>query len=284
MERTDRFVTVEDTEIHYSAWGDETAPPVVCAHGLSRVGRDFDPIARSLADTYRVLCPDMPGRGLSEWADDPATEYTDEAMVRLVVDFCDTLDLDSIRWIGTSMGGGLGMALAGGPLADRITHLVVNDISPDPTNDADTDALGRIVEYVPNPPRVDTVTELEAYYRETYESLFSEMTDEEWRRFTVTSMRRTDDGQVTSAYDPRIIESLTEDSSETDADPWEVWEAILADIFIVHGTESGILPPEALDEMLERQPDTEVLDVECGHAPALNVDEQIEPIRDFLAR
>jgi pimeloyl-ACP methyl ester carboxylesterase len=282
MERTDCFVTIDDTEIHYSAWGDETAPPVVCAHGLSRVGRDFDPIARRLADNYRVLCPDMPGRGLSEWADDPATEYTDESMVKRTVGFCDALDLDSIRWIGTSMGGGLGMALAGGPLADRISHLAVNDISPDPTNDADSEALGRIIEYVPDPPVVDTATELEEYYRETYESLFSEMTDEEWRRFTVTSMRHTDDGQVTSAYDPRIIESLSGEDNNTGADPWAIWENIPADIFIVHGTESGILPREALDEMLERQPNAETLEVNCGHAPALNVDEQIEPISDFF--
>jgi pimeloyl-ACP methyl ester carboxylesterase len=283
MDRTDRFVQVDGIEIHYSAWGDETAPPVVCAHGLSRVGRDFDPIARRLADSYRVLCPDMPGRGLSEWADDPAMEYTDEVMVERTVGFCDALDLDSIRWIGTSMGGGLGMALAGGPLADRITHLVVNDISPDPPNDADSEALGRIIEYVPDPPIVDTVTELEAYFRETYESLFSEMTDEEWRRFTVTSMRRTDDGQVTTAYDPQIIQSLSEgEDEETSADPWEIWDAISAEIFILHGTNSGILPDDALEEMLERQPDAETLEVDCGHAPALNVDEQIKPINEFL--
>lgn len=278
MGRTDQFVQVDGTEIHYSAWGDETAPPVVCAHGLSRVGRDFDPIARRLADTYRVLCPDLPGRGLSEWADDPATEYTDEAMVELTIGFCDTLNLDSIRWIGTSMGAGLGMALAGGPLADRITHLVVNDMSPDPPNDADSEALGRIMKYVPNPPVVDTVTELEEYNRETYESRFSEMTDKEWRRFTITSMRRTDDGQITTAYDPQIIV----EGEETAVDPWEIWDAISAEIFILHGTDSGILPRDVLDEMLERQPESETLEVDCGHAPSLNVDAQIEPINGFF--
>lgn len=293
MERTDRFVTVDGVELHYSAWGDESAPPVICAHGLSRVGRDFDPIARRLAGTYRVLCPDMPGRGLSEWCDDPE-RYTNRALVELLVDFCDTLDLESIRWIGTSMGGGLGMALAGGQLADRITHLVVNDISPDPIRDADREALGRIVEYVPEPPTVATVTELEAYYRETYEPVFSEMTDAEWRRFTVTSARRTDDGRITPAYDPRIIESLDEEDEEeegkekgegesTEPDAWEVWDSISAAICIVHGTESGILPPEPFEAMLERQPSAETLEVDCGHAPALNVDEQIEPIAAFFS-
>lgn len=292
MERTDRFVTVDGVELHYSAWGDASAPPVICVHGLSRVGRDFDPIARRLAETYRVLCPDMPGRGLSEWCDD-TEQYTNRALVERLVDFCDTLDLESIRWIGTSMGGGLGMALAGGPLADRITHLVVNDISPDPIQDADQEALGRIIEYVPDPPIVATVTELEAYYRETYGPFFSEMSDAEWRRFTVTSARRTDDGRITPAYDPRIIESLDEggengeereeENGKPTEDAWEVWDAISAAVCIVHGTESGILPPEPLDAMLERQPSAETIEVDCGHAPALNVDEQIEPISDFFS-
>lgn len=277
MERTDRFVTADGIEIHYSAWGDEGTPPVICAHGLSRVGRDFDPIARHLAG-YRVLCPDLPGRGLSEWCDDPAM-YTDRAMIELIVEFCDRLGLESIRWIGTSMGGGLGMALAGGPLADRITHLVVNDVSPDPACDADEEALERIIEYVPDPPIVGTITELEAYYRETYEQPFSEMTDSEWRRFTVTSARRTDDGRITPAYDPRIIESLGDGSTAA----WDVWEAISADICIVHGTESGILPGEALEAMLELQPAAKTIEIDCGHAPALNVDEQIEPIREFFS-
>lgn len=274
-----RFVTVDGTELHYSEWGDETAPPVVCAHGLSRVGRDFDPIARDLSDTYRVLCPDLPGRGLSEWYSDPAG-YSNQAMVELLTEFCDVLDLESIRWIGTSMGGGLGMALAGGPLADRITHLVVNDISPDPVHDADEEALGRIIKYVPHPPTVSTVTELEAYYRETYGPFFSEMTDAEWRRFTVTSARRTDDGRITPAYDPRIIESLDEDAS---GDPWTVWESISAAICIVYGTESKILPREPLEAMLEHQPTAQTVEVDCGHAPALNVDEQREPIAEFFS-
>lgn len=283
MERTDRFVTIDGIELHYSAWGDESAPPVVCAHGLSRVGRDFDPIARRLAGSYHVLCPDMPGRGLSEWADDPATEYTNAAMVERCVGFCDALDLDSLRWVGTSMGGGLGMVLAAGPLAERISHLVVNDISPDPTSDADEEALGRIVEYVPNPPVVDTITEMETYIRKTYEPFFSTMSDAEWRRFTVTSARRTDDGRITSAYDPRIVESVTaEESDDSTPDPWEIWEAISANVFIVHGTESGILPQEAFERMCDLQPHAETLTVDSGHAPALNVEEQIAPIREFF--
>ncbi len=281
MERTDRFCSVDGIELHYSEWGAASAPPVVCMHGLSRVGRDFDPIARRLADTYRVLCPDLPGRGLSGW-DDP-TAYTSEASAARMVGFCDALGLESIRWIGTSMGGGLGMALAGGPLSDRITHLVVNDVSPDPIHDADDQALARINEYVPQPPTVDTVTTLEAYYREIYEPRFSEMTDTEWRRFTITSARRTDDGRITPAYDPRIIEAL-ETTTGTETDPWAVWDGITADVCIVRGTASGILPQESFERMTDHQPTAKTITVDCGHAPALNTDDQIDPIEAFFAQ
>ncbi|MFC7046722.1 alpha/beta fold hydrolase [Halobacteriaceae archaeon GCM10025711] len=115
MARSDQFVTVDGTELHYSAWGDEDAPPVVCVHGLSRVGRDFDGLAARLEDEYRLVCPDMPGRGLSEWADFPEAEYSPEAMSALLVAFVDELDIDTMRWVGTSMGGMLGMGLAAGP-------------------------------------------------------------------------------------------------------------------------------------------------------------------------
>lgn len=280
MTRADRFVTVEDLEIHYSAWGDEDDPPVVCVHGLSRVGRDFDPIAAALADTYRVVCPDMPGRGLSEWSDFPEEEYTAEFMAGLLVGFCETLGIETMRWIGTSMGGALGMALAGGPLADRITHLVVNDVGPGPAEDEEADeGIDRIVEYLTNPPAFDRLSELEAYYRDVYEP-FSEMTDEEWCRFTTTSARRRDDGRVTPNYDTRVVEPLL---TADDGDQWEAWDAIEADVFVLHGKESDILSQATFEEMKERKPDAKTLEIDCGHAPALNVDEQIEPIRAFLA-
>lgn len=283
MPRSDHFVTINGLEIHYSEWGAPDAPPVVCAHGLSRVGRDFDPLAAALEDEYRVLCPDMPGRGWSEWPEDPAA-YTNESMIGVLIGFCDTLGLDSLRWVGTSMGGGLGMALAGGPLADRVTHLVVNDVSPDPAGGAKEEALNRIATYVGDPPVRDTVAELEAYYREVYGARYSAMTDEEWWRFTVTSVRRTDDGKITRAYDPRILSALggNDESAEEGPGPWDVWTAIEADILILRGRDSEILPNAPYERMLELQPNAETVEVDCGHAPALNVPAQTEPIREFF--
>lgn len=283
MARTDCFLTVDDVELHYSAWGDPDDPPIVCVHGLSRVGRDFDALAAALEDEYHVVCPDMPGRGWSEWPEDTAA-YTNEAMAELLVGFCDTLGFEEVRWVGTSMGGGLGMALAGGSLADRISHLVVNDVSPDPTGDAEEAALERMVNYVGDPPTVDTVTELEAYYRELYEGRFSTMTDEEWMAFTLRSARRTDDGGITREYDPRILEGLggDGDADEGGPDGWTIWDEIDADLMVVHGEDSEILPTPVYEKMLERRPDAESIEVDSGHAPMLNTHEQIEPIREFL--
>lgn len=287
MTRTDRFLTVDGIELHYSAWGDPDDPPIVCAHGLSRVGRDFDALAAALENEYRVVCPDMPGRGWSEWPEDTAA-YSSEAMAERLVGFCDELGFEELRWIGTSMGGGLGITLAGGALADRISHLVVNDVSPDPTGDAEEAALERIVDYVGDPPTVDTVSELESYYRELYEGRFGAMTDEEWTAFTLRSARRTDDGGITRAYDPRILEGLVGDADGEDGgeeggpDGWARWGGIDAELMVVHGEDSEILPTPVYEEMLERRPDAESLEVDSGHAPMLNTPEQIESIREFL--
>lgn len=278
MPRNDRFTTVDGLEIHYSGWGDSADPTVLCVHGLSRVGRDFDPLARGLADDYHVVCPDMPGRGLSQWADDPREWYTNEAMLSVLVTLVDGLGVDSLRYVGTSIGGGLGIALAAGPLADVISHLVVNDFPPDPEDDADEEAVERILEYVSNPPTFDTVTGLEAHFEDLYRGRFSELSGAEWRRLTVTSARRTDDGGVTPGYDPGIV--VEADDDEPGPDPWDLWASIDAELLVLHGEDSGILPGDAYERMLEVQPDARGMAVDCGHAPALNTAEQIGAIRD----
>ncbi|MFD1513323.1 alpha/beta fold hydrolase [Halomarina rubra] len=280
MTRTDEFVTADGMELHYSAWGESDDPPVVCVHGLSRVGRDFDALARRLAEEYYVVCPDMPGRGLSEWADDPDA-YTGTALGERCVAFCDALGFEELRWVGTSMGGQLGMGLAAGPLADRMTHLVMNDVGPAPAEDEDAaEGIERIIDYLSDPPAFDRLTGLEGFYRESY-ATFSDMDDEEWRTFTVTSARRTDDGQFAPAYDPAIVEPLLTEDLETD--PWGVWEAIDVPTLVYRGETSDILAESTFDEMEARRPGIETKTFECGHAPVLNVPEQTTPIERFLA-
>lgn len=274
---THRYVTLDGTELHYAEWGDADAPPLVCVHGLSRNGRDFDSLAAALADDYRVLCPDMPGRGESEW---DLTRYDPASLSSLLVRFHEELGLESVRYLGLSMGGQLGIGLAAGELADRIERLVLVDIGPSAVEDEDAEAgIDRIIDYLTNPPSFDRLTELEAYFRDVYDT-FSPMTDAEWRRLARTSARRTDDGRYTPNYDTRVVEPLlTADSP----DQWALWDAVDAPVLVIRGERSDILSAETLSEMVERKPETETLIVDCGHAPALNVPEQTEPVREFLS-
>jgi pimeloyl-ACP methyl ester carboxylesterase len=275
---THHYRTLEGTEIHYTEWGDPDATPLVCVHGLSRTGRDFDPLAEALADEYRVLCPDMPGRGESEWDPDA---YDPESLGAVVVAFFETLELESAHYLGLSMGGQLGIGLVPGPLEDRVEKLVLVDVGPNPADDdAADEGIDRIVEYLTNPPTFDRFTDLEAYFRDVYDT-FSEMSDAEWRNLARTSARRTDDGQFTPNYDTRIVEPLL--MADTDADQWALFDAIEQPVMVVRGTDSDILAEETFEEMRERKPEMETLTVDCGHAPALNVPEQTDPVREFLS-
>ena len=150
---THRYVTLDGTEIHYTEWGDPDATPLVCVHGLSRHGRDFDPLAAALADEYRVLCPDMPGRGESEWDPD---QYDGASLSAIIVGFFEELGLTDAHYLGLSMGGQLGIGVVAGPLADRVRRLVLVDIGPDPDDDDTADeGVQRIIDYLTNPPAFD---------------------------------------------------------------------------------------------------------------------------------
>ena len=153
MSHKSQYVTCANREIHVTVWGAENADTVIMWHGLARNGRDFDAIAAALSDRYRVLCPDTVGRGLSQWAEDPVREYCLGFYGDLALDLVKAFDLEKMRWLGTSMGGALGIMLAAGPLKERITHLVINDIGP-ALSDA---AVGRILNYAGNPPVFSTM-------------------------------------------------------------------------------------------------------------------------------
>lgn len=281
MTRTDAFVTVDGTEVHYTDRGESDAPLVVCVHGLSRTGRDFDPLARRLAsEGYRVVCPDMPGRGRSEWADDPESEYSWAGLLDTLRAFCETFEREAIRYVGTSMGGLLGMLLADDDDAVTVSHLVCNDIGPVFVHAED--GIERIVDYLTDPPAFDTYTELEDWYRETYGTMNAQ-TDAEWRRFTLTSARRRDDGRVTRDYDERIVAALLESNLAPD-EAWAMWESLDPPVFAIWGHESDVLTEPTVAEMRERRPDVEWLELDCGHPPGLNVAEQLDPVVAFLAQ
>lgn len=283
-----RYRVVDDLELHTVERGDPADPPVLCMHGLSRVARDFDPLARALADEYRVIALDLPGRGESEWAADPE-RYRVEQTAALVAAFCRERglgDSEPLRIVGTSLGGRIGLHLAGDHLAERVSHLVLNDTYPEPSVERverggeDSEGLDRILEYLTNPPTFDRVSELEEYVRETYE-VMAPQTDAEWRRMARTTARRTADGQLTPNYDVRVVEPVFEEGEEIDERP--LWREAPCEAMVVRAAESDVLSAPTHERMLAERPSARSLEVPGGHPPPLNVPEQVEPVRDFLA-
>jgi pimeloyl-ACP methyl ester carboxylesterase len=266
----------EDREIHYTEWGAQHRETVIAWHGLARTGRDMDDLAAHLAQRYRVICPDTIGRGLSQWSPQPETEYCLAFYGRLAVALVDRLRLDSFHWLGTSMGGAIGLHAAAGPLKGRIRRLVLNDIGPQ-LGEA---AVARIRAYAGNPPQFERLSELEAYFRTVYKP-FGWLSDEQWRRLAETSARRLPDGGLSPHYDPRMVMQF--ERHPRDYDQWEAYDAIDVPTLCLRGETSDLLLPETAEEMRRRGPRAVVVTIAgCGHAPALNVPEQFALVERFL--
>jgi len=271
------YLVCEDREIHYTEWGAGNREAVIAWHGLARTGRDMDDIAARLASRYRIICPDTLGRGLSQWSPRPEREYCLEFYARLALSLVDQLGLERFHWIGTSMGGALGIRLAAGPLRSRIRRLVLNDIGPQ----LGAEALQRIRAYAGKPPQFARVSELEQYFRTIYRP-FGWLSDEQWRRLAETSTRRTADGGVTPHYDPKM--ALQFEHHPRDYDQWEAYDAIRVPTLCLRGEQSDLLLPDTAEEMRRRGPKATVATIKgCGHAPALNVPDQQNLVERFLS-
>ena len=271
------YVPLNGYEVHYAEWGASDAPPVILWHGLSRTGRDFDELAHDLSDTYRVICPDTIGRGLSQWSARPDAEYCFAEYARLALALADALSLGRFRWVGTSMGGALGIAAGATTLKGRISHFVSNDMGPT----LPPGPFERIQTYVGNPPDFATMGELEAYYRTIY-APFGAHTDAQWRRMAETGMRRLANGRITLHYDPALVRQLK--NFPTDFEQWEAYDALDLRMLVLRGVTSDLLLPDVAQAMTTRGPRARIVEIPgCGHAPGLNVPDQIQIVREFLA-
>jgi pimeloyl-ACP methyl ester carboxylesterase len=270
------YLVCEGREIHYTEWGAGNPATVVAWHGLARTGRDMDEIAAHLSARYRVICPDTIGRGLSQWSPAPEQEYCLDFYARLAVSLVDQLGVRELSWLGTSMGGAIGIRLAAGALKGRIRRLILNDIGPQ----LGETAVQRIRSYAGNPAQFDRLSELEQYFRSIYRP-FGWLSDEQWRHLTETSARRTTEGKLTPHYDPKMVLQFTHHPQ--DYDQWEAWDAIDVPTLCLRGESSDLLLPEVADEMRSRGPRAVVVTIPgCGHAPALNVPDQFALVERFL--
>ena len=270
------YLVCEGREIHYTEWGAPQAPALIAWHGLARTGRDMDDIAAHLAPRYRVICPDTIGRGLSQWSPEPTREYCLDFYGRLAVSLSNHLKIQDCYWLGTSMGGALGIRLAAGPLKGRIRRLILNDIGPQ----LGAAAVERIRAYAGKPPQFERMSELEQYFRTIYKP-YGWLSDEQWRRLTETSARRTHDGKLMPHYDPSMVMQF--EHHPRDYDQWDAYDAVQCPALCLRGEFSDLLLEETAREMQQRGPRAEVITIAgCGHAPALNVPEQFTLVERFL--
>jgi len=277
MTPASRYLACEGREIHFMEWGAGHRDTVVAWHGLARTGRDMDELAAHLSARFRVICPDTIGRGLSEWSPVPEREYCLEFYGRLAVSLLKNLGIETCAWVGTSMGGAIGLHLAAGALKGRIRRLVLNDVGP---KIADA-AVERIRAYAGKPPRFDKVSELEQYFRAVYKP-YGWLSDAQWRRLTETSTRRLPDGGVTPHYDPDMVLQFVHHPQ--DYEQWEAYDRIDVPTLCLRGESSDLLLAQTAEEMRRRGPRAVVVTIPgCGHAPALNVPDQLNLVERFLS-
>ncbi|MBI1209103.1 MAG: alpha/beta fold hydrolase [Azospirillum sp.] len=262
--------------VAYTEWGVRSAArTVVCVHGLTRNGRDFDLLALDLVERARVACPDVVGRGRSGWLANPDLYGYPQYLADMAA-LIARLDVEKVSWVGTSMGGLIGLLLAAQPNSP-IERLVINDVGPF----VPKSALERIGDYVGADPVFEDVAALEAYLRFVYLS-FGSLDDAHWRHLAEISARTRPDGRLGLAYDPGIAAPF-KTQPLTDVDLWPVWERIACPVLVLRGAESDLLLAETAAEMAVRGPRATVVEIPgCGHAPPLMAREQIALVCDFL--
>jgi pimeloyl-ACP methyl ester carboxylesterase len=265
--------------IFYKEWGDvHNSNALFCAHGLTRNSGDFDYFCNRMQEHYHVICPDMPGRGRSEWLDKDEYDYT--VYMADAAALIAKLGAKKLDWVGTSMGGLMGMILASQPNTP-IRKLVINDVGPFASRESQLN----IIRYAGNDERFNTFEEVLAYFKNLY-AAWGAVPEDQWINIARQSSMQLDDGTYALAYDPAIMGQLKANPDEIkDISIWPVFEAIQIPILLLHGAESTILPTSLAEEMKQRNKNLEVIDFPgIGHAPSLTNDDQVKLIRDWLQK
>ncbi len=274
-------------------WGDPSASHVVmCVHGLSRQGRDFDLLAQALVaragGALRVVCPDVVGRGRSEWLKDPMgyqlQNYAAD-MLALLAQLQRNAPVSTLDWVGTSMGGLIGMAVGGTPglpLPAPLRRLVLNDVGPV----IQWQALQRIGTYLGHPTRFDTLQQA-ADAMWAVSTSFGPHTPQQWLDLSRPMVRALPDGALTLHYDPAIavpFRTITrEAAAQGEATLWQLYDNIQAATLLTRGAQSDLLSRETAQAMTQRGPRARLVEFAgVGHAPTLIAPDQVESVASFL--
>ena len=258
-------------------WGNPSNPAILCVHGLGGQGSNHRSYAARLAKDFRLICPDLPGRGLSKWAVDPTREYNFDTYERLILELIEWFSLAKMHWLGVSMGGALGIRLAASSLSAGVASLVLNDIGPSMPDP--------VAEGIAASAQVDTrfasLHELASHMETHLGGLGMQPAAEGgWLEMAANGCRRRDDGSFALHFDPRVAEQLRH--SRDDFEQWEAFDAIEAPILLVRGALSDVLPKQVADRMLQRPNCTLELYPDCGHAPLLDRPADADRLRAFF--
>jgi pimeloyl-ACP methyl ester carboxylesterase len=278
----------------YASWGPANAAHVVfCVHGLTRQGRDFDILAQALVAAaeaaqlppIRVICPDVVGRGRSDWLSDPMgyqfPQYASDMAV-LIQSLNSQHPIERLDWVGTSMGGVIGMLLASKEMPVPIRNLVLNDIGPP----VSWKSIQFMQTYVGEVGRFASVQDAANAMWEVSKS-FGHHTTDEWLALSQHMVKRLDDGAYCLHYDPQLrvpIRAVTEEAAKAgEATLWQIYDAVRCKTLLIHGAQSELLSVDAVKAMTQRGPRVQVATVEgVGHAPTLTHQDQIDIVLAFL--
>ena len=264
---------------HRIVYSERSGPPgaraLICVHGFTGNARDFDAIADALSAHYRVISPDMPGRGKSDRLTAPA-EYAYPVYLADCAALIARLDVESVDWIGTSMGALIGMMLAA-QSGSPIRKLVLNDAGAFVSGEG----LNRIGGYLGADPTFASIEAMEAAVREN-SAPYGPLTDAQWRKLTIDSAREKPGGGYGFNYDPRLGDPYKA-GPVGDVDLWAFWDAVRCPTLLLRGEQSDIVPRDVAEAMTERGPRAKLVEFPgIGHAPQLLSDDQIGAVRDFL--
>lgn len=252
------------------------ASTVLCVHGLTRNGRDFDALAERLSENHRVVCPDIVGRGRSGRLIDPML-YMIPQYVADCVTLIARLDVERVDWVGTSMGGLIGMMLAALP-GNPIARLVLNDVGPY----IDPDGLARIAAYVGDDPTFDSFEQGEATLRRLMKD-FGPHTDEQFRLLSRHYVLKNKGEKWGYHYDPSIAVPFRAASGAPQPDLWPLWDMIQAPTLVLRGEHSDVLAQDVADKMASRGPRPRIVPIAgVGHAPTLIAADQIAAVESFI--
>jgi pimeloyl-ACP methyl ester carboxylesterase len=248
---------------------------VLCVHGLSRNGRDFDYLAAALQTKRHVICPDLAGRGRSDWLNDKQN-YSFPTYCADITALLARLGGNSFDWVGTSLGGLIGLVMAAQPNSP-IRRLVINDAGPFISKTAPQ----RILTYLGKAPAFASLAAAERYFREVL-APSGVLRDEHWAHLTKHGVRKAPGGGYAVAYDPGIAAPMRS-ARALDVEMWELWDRITCPVLLLRGAHSDVLSRKTAEEMCRRGPPTELVEFpDVGHAPALMNAEQIGVVKDWL--